>query len=145
VNRTCAALKAALNLIADDPKQSIRSRYAWQEGLRPIEGADEARNGIPPDDVVRQIVEEARNYIREFGLFVETLNETGARPSQVGRLNVRDLQADRPDPRLMMPPSRKGGKRARAKLKPHYPVPIPVNLAHRLSAIADGRDPNGRC
>ena len=58
---------------------------------------------------------------------------------------LRDLQADRPDPRLMMPPSRKGGKRARAKLKPHYPVPIPVNLAHRLSAIADGRDPNGRC
>jgi hypothetical protein len=142
VNRTCAALKAALNLVADDPKQRISSRHAWQDGLRPIEGADQSRNCILDDDVVRLIVENARNYIPEFGLFVEVTNETGARPSQVERLDVRDLQANRPDPRLMMPPSRKGGKRAAARMKPHYAVPIPVDLARRLSVIAKRRDPD---
>ena len=145
VNRTCGALKAALNLVADDPKQRIHSRYAWQDGLKPIEGADQSRNCILTDDVLWQIVEESRNLIREFGLYVEVVNETGARPSQVDRLNVRDLQANhrqdnRPAPRLMMPPSRKGGKKAIAKPKSYYPVPIPVDLARRLSVIAEGRD-----
>ena len=55
---------------------------------------------------------------------------TGARPSQIVRLEVRDLQ-DGVEPRLMMPASRKGkGKKA----KSHYPVPISADLADRLAA-----------
>jgi len=52
----------------------------------------------------------------ELGLF---------RLSQIANLRVADLQADRPDPRLMMPSSRKGRGQKRGT---HVPVPIP---AHR--------------
>ena len=39
---------------------------------------------------------------------------TGARPSQIARLDVADLQDGRDDPRLMMPSSKKGkGTQAR--------------------------------
>ena len=61
----------------------------------------------------------------EFGLFVELAAVTGARPSQIVRLEVRDL-LDGSEPRLMMPASRKGkGKKA----KSHYRVPISAELA----------------
>jgi hypothetical protein len=47
-------------------------------------------------------VAEAYNDSREFGLFVELAAVTGARPSQIVRLEMRDLQ-DGVEPRLMMP------------------------------------------
>ena len=52
-------------------------------------------------------------------------------------LEVGDLQADRGDPRVMMPSSRKGhaGKRVERK-----PVPITPALALRLRQAAGGRD-----
>ena len=56
---------------------------------------------------------------------------TGSRLSQLARLTVRDLQADRPDPRLMMPASRKGGRYKR-KVS-HVPVPIPLTFAAKLA------------
>ena len=56
---------------------------------------------------------------------------TGARPSQIVRLEVRDL-LDGSEPRLMMPASRKGKGR---KAKSHYPVPISADLAKRLAAM----------
>ena len=56
---------------------------------------------------------------------------TGSRLSQLARLTVRDLQADRPDPRLMMPASRKGGCYKR-KVS-HVPVPIPLTFAAKLA------------
>ena len=60
---------------------------------------------------------------------------TGARVSQLGRLEVQDLQ-DGPAPRLMMPASRKG-KGAKALLR--RPVPISSGLAGKLAAAIPGR------
>src|SRR6516165_136846 len=119
VNRTCFSLKAALNLAARQDERII-SRRTWQEGLSLIPNATNDRNVILADGVVRDLIAEAYKDSREFGLFVELAAVTGARPSQIVRLEVRDLQ-DGGEPRLMMPASRKGkGKRA----KSHYPVPI---------------------
>ena len=61
---------------------------------------------------VRDLITEAYNDSREFGLFVELAAVTGARPSQIVRLEVRDLLAGS-EPRLMMPASRKGKGRSR--------------------------------
>jgi integrase len=127
-NRTCFAFKAALNLAARQDERVI-SRRAWQEGLALIPNATNDRNVILPDKIVSRLVAEAYNVSREFGLFVELTAVTGARPSQIARLEVRDLQ-DGGEPRLMMPASRKGkGKKA----KSHYPVPISADLAARLA------------
>src|SRR5262249_22253191 len=67
------------------------------------------------------------------GLLVETAAVTGARVSQLARLEVADLQADRPDPRLMMPSSRKGKGVKRIERKP---VPITPTLTARLQQAA---------
>ena len=129
VNRTCFALKAALNLAARQDERII-SRRAGQEGLALIPNATHDRNVILADGVVRDLITEAYNDSREFGRFVQLAAVTGARPSQIVRLEVRDLQ-DGGEPRLMMPASRKGkGKRA----KSHYPVPISADLAERLAS-----------
>ena len=77
------------------------------------------------------MIAEAYNDSREIGLFVELAAVTGARPSQIVRLEVRDV-LDGSEPRLMMPASRKGKGR---KAKSHYPVPISADLAERLAAM----------
>src|ERR1700716_288108 len=46
VNRTCAALKAALNLVSADAEQRISRRQAWDPGLATIPDAEESRNVI---------------------------------------------------------------------------------------------------
>jgi integrase len=135
VNRTSAAFKAALNLAAESDAR-ISTRRAWQAGLAPLPDAEESRNIILPDDKVRAIVSSSYKEGEEFGLFVEVAAETGARPSQLARIEVQDLQAERSDPRLMMPCSRKGrGKRKVTR----RPVPIPGSLAQRLCAAATAR------
>ena len=73
-----------------------------------------------------------------FGLYIEVAANTGARLSQITRLNVADLQ-NGSEPRLLMPCSRKGrGKRAIT----HKPVPITADLAAKLKASAAGRAPD---
>jgi integrase len=73
--------------------------------------------------------ESARAYDhdRALGLMVEVAAVTGARLSQLARLEVADLQADGPEPRLLMPLSAKG--RARNKRHERRPVPITGALA----------------
>jgi integrase len=134
VNRTCTVLKAALNLVADQDER-ITSRRAWETGLASLPDAEEARNIILPDDQVRQIITRAYEYSREFGLLVETAAITGARVSQLARLEVQDLQHG-PAPRLLVPASRKG-KGAKAILR--RPLPIPSGLAARLSTSISNR------
>ena len=135
VNRICAGLKAALNLVAADPEQRISSRQAWETGLATILDAEESRNVVLSEEVVRQVIAEAYNHSPEFGLLVHVSAETGARVSQIARLKVQDLQANRANPRLMMPSSRKGrGKKKIAQ----RPVPITLGLARRLAdAVKD--------
>jgi integrase len=138
VNRTCTGLKAALNLVAADPEQRISNRQPWETGLATIPDAEESRNVILSEEVIRRLIDEAYKHSAEFGLLIHVAAATGARVSQMARLQVRDLQADRSDPRLMMPTSKKG--RGRKKVL-QRPVPIPVDLASRMAAAAADRAP----
>jgi integrase len=138
VNRTCAAFKAALNLVADHDERIV-SRRTWETGLATIPDAEQSRNVILPEATVRQIIAEARTHSAQFGLLVEVAAITGARVSQLARIEIQDLQADRADPRLMMPTSRKGKG---TKKSMRRPVPIPVGLAARLGSLTLERPPN---
>jgi integrase len=135
VKRTGKVLKAALNLAADQDAR-ITNRPAWQVGLASLPDAEASRNVILSDDVVLRIVTAAYEGGPDFGLYVETAAVTGARISQLARLEVRDLQGQRPDPRLMMPSAKKGRKQKRVDRRP---VPIPVSLSGKLAAAAAGR------
>jgi integrase len=134
VNRTAGALKAALNLVADHDERII-SRQPWDMGLATIPDAEESRNVILGESSIHTIIAEANRENPEFGLLVELAAVTGARVSQLARLEVQDVQGDRTDPRLMMPSSRKG--RGQKKIM-RRPVPIPIGLVPRLrEATAD--------
>ena len=137
VNRTANALKAALNLAADHDER-ITGRRAWETGLASIHDAEESRNVILPEADIRTIIAKAADQSAEFKLLVETAAITGARVSQIARLEVQDLQDGRGDPRLMMPGSRKG--RGQKKIS-RRPVPIPTSLAVKLHDAAKGRAP----
>jgi integrase len=139
VNRLCTALKATLNLAADLDARII-SRQAWEQGLATLPGAEEARNVVLPDSDIRKLITVAPTEGADFGLLVEGLAVTGARVSQLARTNVRDLQDDRPDPRIQVPTSAKG-KGTKAVLR--RPVPISPDFAARLRQAADGRPADG--
>jgi integrase len=74
------------------------------------------RNVILDDADRRTLGGAAYRDSKEFGLLIDILDETGARPSQVVRLTGEDVQTDfihpripgRREARLMMPVSRKG-------------------------------------
>ena len=135
VNRTCKSLKAALNLAAaHDPR--IGNAAVWRSALAGLPDAHTARHvGLPERDV-RNIVVAAYAVAPQLGLWTEVAATTGARPSQIARLDVADLQDDRDDPRLMMPSSKKGRGRKRIERRP---VPIPPGLAAKLRHAAAGR------
>jgi integrase len=134
INRSNGVLKAALNhAAAHDERITTR---AWERALVNIPDAVESRNVILHEQTIRAIVAGAYQVGAKFGLLVETTAVTGARVSQLARLEVRDLQAARSDPRLMMPSSKKG--RGQKKIT-HRPIPIPPSLAVRLLAGAKGR------
>ena len=136
VNRTTHILKAACNLAARHDAR-ITNANAWRIGLASLRDSHRARNVILTDEQVRALIEAAYADDPAFGLLTETAATTCARPSQLVKLEVGDLQADRGDPRVMMPSSRKGhaGKRVERK-----PVPITPALALRLRQAAGGRD-----
>jgi integrase len=138
VNRTTRQLKAALNLAARHDAR-ITNINAWKVGLASLRDTHAARNTILTDAQVLALIAAAYAEDPAFGLLTEIAATTGARISQLVRLEVADLQADRADPRLMMPGSRKGhaGKRIARK-----PVPLPPGLALKLRQAAAGRDPS---
>jgi len=135
INRVCTAMKAALNLAADRDGR-ITSRRPWEQGLATLPDAEESRNVILPDAHIRKLVARAPTQGAGFGLFVEGLASTGARVSQLARVNVGDLQDDRADPRIMMPSSRKGNGK---KTVLRRPVPISADYAKRLRETAEGK------
>jgi integrase len=135
--RLFKATKAALNLAARRDHR-ISNTAAWTHGLGGIaEGAASRNMQRLDDEQVRAVIRAAYALDRAFGLYVEVLATTGARPSQVARLTVDDLQADNGTPRLMMPSSRKGRNRKPGKT----PVPITPALAAALQAAAGDREP----
>jgi integrase len=135
VNRTATAMKAALNLVADHDERIV-SRQPWEMGLTTIPDAEESRNVILSEATIRKIISEAYQESEEFGLLIEVSAVTGARVSQLARLEAQDVQWDRVDPRLMMPSSRKG--RGQKKIT-RRPVPIPTSLATRLRSVIDDK------
>jgi integrase len=135
INRTRAGLRAALELAAslDD---RIANRNAFRSGLKGLPGGKNARRVVLPDADVLRLVETAYQEERAFGVLVEVLAQTGARVSQAARLRCADLQADRADPRLLMPTSYKGRGQ---KEKQQVPVPITAALAALLAELRGDR------
>jgi integrase len=131
VNRAGNALRAALNLAADNAKGAV-NRAPWEIGLKAIPGSTETRNVVLSEAHIRRLITEAPKEGKEFGLFVEVAAETGARPIQIARLLVRDLKGDR----LEMPSSKKG--RGEKKIL-RREVPIPAALVARLREAARGK------
>ena len=135
VNRDMKGLKAALNLAAAHDERIVNAR-AWRTGLAALPDAHTARNVILTDEQVLPLIAAAYAESDAFGLLVESAAVTGARISQLARLEVADLQAERGDPRLMMPSSRKGKGVKRITRKP---VPITADLAAKLTRAAGKR------
>jgi len=86
---------------------------------------------------VRRIVAAAYERDRALGVLAEVAAVTGARLSQLARLEIGDLQADGANPRLLMPLSAKG--RRRNKRHERRPAPITAALASVLKQEAAGR------
>jgi integrase len=135
VVRVLKTARASLNLAAShDPR--IQNRETWRVGLGGLHDSYESIDRVQPDDVVRRIIAEAYADDAALGLFVHVAAETGARASQIARLVIADLVLGR-DPKLSMPSSRKGKRRAITR----RPVPISTDLATRLQRAAKGRPP----
>ena len=141
VDRITAAFKAALNFAADGDDRI--TRRPWKTALKAVSHSEgEPRNVILDEADKRTLRGAAHRHSEEFGLLIDVLDETGARPSQAARLTGEDVQADFIDrrngkrqPRLMMPVSHKGrGKKAVT----HRPVPITEGLANRLKGRGNG-------
>jgi integrase len=136
-DRVARVFKAALHLAAsDDPR--IINVNAWKNGLKRLPDGETARNVILGDNTVSAVVRACYDDEHELGVFVDLLAETGARESQVLRVEVADLLNDLVAPRLMMPTSRKGRNR---KIQ-RKPLPISPRLAVILRQVAVGRAPN---
>jgi integrase len=130
VVRVLKSARASLNLAANhDPR--IQNRDAWRVGLGGLTDTYTPINRVLSDADVLRLVTAAYALDANFGLFVDVLASTGTRTSQACGLLVADLQADRADPRLMMPSSRKGKGRKQITRKP---VPIPLSLARKLKS-----------
>jgi integrase len=135
VGRVIRMAKAAFNLAAAQDAR-ITNRDAWRTGLAGLPDAEQSRNIVIDDGTIRIIIVTAEHEGPEFALLVEVAAVTGARVSQLARLEVGDVQANRADPRLMMPSSAKGRGR---KAITRRPVPIPAQLALRLRQLGIGR------
>jgi integrase len=141
INRTRNCLRAALSLAAQRDRR-IQNRHVWEEGLEPLADATLARNTVLPDaDTVGRFVATAYVQDHDLGLLVETMAETAARPSQLVRITVGDLDLTNPGaPKLRVPRSAKGNPRTRArKMSERVPVPISPALAARLREAAGKR------
>lgn len=134
-NRTAKVLSAALSLAARD---DARIGMAWKSGLARLPDAEQSRTGvILSDAIVKLIVSTAHAVDPAYGLLTEVAAVTGARRSQLLRVQVHDLQ-DGAMPRLMVPTSRKGRRRKTGLLA----LPISPRLALALRAAAVGRSDN---
>ena len=133
-DRTARILKAVLNLAArDDPR--VTNSVVWCTALTRLPDSEHARNVVLPDDTVRDLVAAAHAFDQDFGLFVELAAVTGARTSQLLRIEVRDLQDHGDGPRVLVPCSRKGRRRQIER----RPSPLSPALAIALRQAAVGR------
>jgi integrase len=133
--RLLKSARASLNFAAAHD-QRVVNRDQWRVGLSGLTDTYEPVNKVLADADVLRLVAEAYQLGDSFGLLIDVLASTGTRTSQACGLLVADLQADRPDPRLMMPSSRKGKGVKQISRKP---VPITRALALKLKQAAGAR------
>ncbi len=135
VNRTCNALRAALELAM--PSRS----HVWRKGLERLPNANKARKLIFPDKVISALVAEAYRQDAKLGLLCDVLAVTGTRPVQAQRLRVEDLVTnEKSEYGLMMPRAGKGGGRNRSEKKLlSFRLPITQDLYKKLKQAAQGR------
>jgi integrase len=138
INRLLNDLRAALNAAAMKHRRGLPA-HIFQEisiGTKALEAATQPRRQLLSDDQVRGAIDAAFRVDEsgDFGRLVLLLATTGARHSQVARLDVSDLQA--PFARVMMPGSRKGRQR---REKPPVAVPLSGDVVRQLLPIAEGR------
>jgi integrase len=125
--RLMRAVKAALNLVSRRDR-SIKNRSEWSDGLSGVRENFTSRNiERLDDDQVHEVIGACYALDHNLGLFTEVAAETGARPSQISRLKMADLQ-NGGAPRLLVPTSNKG----RGRKASRYPVPISPQLALKL-------------
>ncbi len=134
VNRTRVGLRAALEFAAASDRR-IANRDVFRLGLKGLPNATKARRVVLPDHDVLRIVSEAYKEGLPFGLLIHVLAETGARMSQIVRVNCGDLRSGH---RLMVPTSYKGG--VGVKKRDCVSVPITAKLA---AALAKARGDHG--
>ena len=136
INRMCKGLKAALNQAAEHDDR-IKNAKAWggkAGGLAALPEDDDTESNIVLEEEQRHgVVAAAYEISLAFGLYVEVHAATGARSDQIARINVGDLQTGA-KPLLMVPPSKKGGKKRKTRIK--KPMPISASLARRLKQAA---------
>jgi hypothetical protein len=141
-NRMVVGLVRACNLAAKHDSR-IKNKDAWAD-LK-FAGTSVARNSVVATEKVLAFIAAAYERNKKFGVFCEVLGETGARASQVERLQVKDLRNDPREPKLMMPKSCKGGKKPssrQAKGEQRYAVAISVELAALLQELKAGKKAN---
>ena len=140
VNRVRTCVRAALSLAARRDKRIV-NRHVWEDDLEALPNATMARNVVLADDAVAKLIATAYAHDPKLGLLCDVVSTTGARPSQVVRLLVADLDlADRSAPQLLMPRSGKGHANKRAqKMAERVRVQITPELAARLKQEAKGR------
>jgi len=137
VNRTIRILSAALTGAAERYPEQVTNANVWRVGLKQKKHDHNPRNVVLSDEQVRALVHAAYELDPAFGLFLEVGAVTGARPSQIVRLEVGNLKFE-PTLRLMMPTSKKGtGSKPR-----HLAVPITAPLADKLRQAGAGRGPS---
>ena len=142
VVRYCKGLRAALSLAASHDARILNSA-AWRVGLEALPDATVARNVILDDKTVGRFINAAYAHDPALGLLVHVIGETGARPSQVARLLVEDLQGGA-RPRLAMPRSAKGGSKNRVARRSER-ISVPISEALAASLKASRQWPTARC
>jgi len=114
VNRVRTCVRAALSLAARRDKRIV-NRHVWEDDLEALPNATMARNVVLADDAVAKLIATAYAHDPKLGLLCDVVSTTGARPSQVVRLLVGDLDLAKPSaPQLLMPRSGKGHANKRA-------------------------------
>ena len=94
ITRTNTAFAAALTLAADKDDRIVNQKV-WRKALLGIADSNVARNTNVAPQNAHEIVAASYGQSVAFGLFVEVSTQTGARPAQLCRLDVWDLQDDR--------------------------------------------------
>lgn len=139
--------KAALNRIHRRMRKALPPDFGevirFGLKLEPLaeSGQSVAReNQILGDEQVRSIVAavQAADEDGDLSRLVTLLAATGARFSQVVRLQVQDVQVERS--RIMMPCSRKG----RERIDSYTPIPVGEDVLNELAPALEGREPIDR-